>query len=226
MICSSLPGMILNLPVSTCALPTTRMSSSAPHTSIPMHLGNACWCLRSNSRGPCLVKQFPSQPSPPHPTTVTGRAVHWMESGNIPWDSFPAHLAGVLMEIEQRSVGAGVSPLFGESCLFKGDFKATGYKPVRTISINARIGTAEGAWIESWGGGLKGNECALTLLPLARASGHLACWLLMTTLGPKARTGDPQWLVQLQTKLLVARRPSFFFFFDGRESQKSCELIS
>ena len=163
----------------------------------------------------------------PHPTTVTGRAVHWMESGNIPWDSFPAHLAGVLMEIEQRSVGAGVSPLFGESCLFKGDFKATGYKPVRTISINARIGTAEGAWIESWGGGLKGNECALTLLPLARASGHLACWLLMTTLGPEARTGDPQWLVQLQTKLLVARRPSFFFFFfDGREIQKSCELIS
>lgn len=64
------------------------------------------------------------------------------------------------MEIEQRSVGTGVSPLFGESCLFKGDFKATGYKPVRTISINARVGTAEGAWIVSWGRGLKGRVCS------------------------------------------------------------------
>ena len=62
------------------------------------------------------------------------------------------------MEMQQRSVGTGVSPLFGESYLFKRDLKVTRYKPIPTISINARIGTAEGAWIVSWGGGLKGKK--------------------------------------------------------------------
>ena len=101
---------------------------------------------------------IPISPLAPHPTTMIGRAVHWIESGNISWDSFRAQFARVLMEMQQRSVGTGVSPLFGESYLFKCDLKVTRYKPIPTISINARIGTAEGAWIVSWGGGLKGKK--------------------------------------------------------------------